>query len=62
MDISKHCFVINEIDDKLKSEVLFALSFHSRLISLREDLKWGPEKTQTNVSYQRMMQTTEKAK
>jgi hypothetical protein len=42
MDISKHCFVIQEIDDDLKKKVLFALSFHSKIIDLREDLKWGP--------------------
>lgn len=45
MDISKHCFVIEEIEDNLKQEVLFALSFHSRLIELREDLKWGAVKS-----------------
>lgn len=43
LDISKHCFVIQEIDDELKKKVLFALSFHSKIIDLREDLKWGPE-------------------
>ena len=42
MDISKHCFVIQEIEDDLKKKVLFALSFHSKIIDLREDLKWGP--------------------
>jgi hypothetical protein len=42
MDISKHCFVIQEIKDDLKKKVLFALSFHSKIIDLREDLKWGP--------------------
>lgn len=62
MDISKHCFVIQEIDESLKSEVLFALSFHSRLINLREDLKWGAENSEKKVGYQRMMQITEKAK
>ena len=62
MDISKHCFVIQEIDENLKSEVLFALSFHSRLINLREDLKWGPGNAENKISYQRMMQVTEKAK
>ena len=42
LDISKHCFIIQEIDDELKKKVLFALSFHSKIIDLREDLKWGP--------------------
>lgn len=58
MDISKHCFVIQEIDEDLKSEVLFALSFHSRLINLREDLKWGAVNSEKKVSYQRMMEIT----
>ena len=35
MDISKHCFVIQEIEDDLKKKVLFALSFHSKIIDLR---------------------------
>lgn len=58
LDISKHCFVIQEIDNDLKSEVLFALSFHSRLINLREDLKWGAEESEKKVTYLRMMQIT----
>lgn len=62
MDISKHCFVIQEIEDNLKKKVLFALSFHSKIIDLREDLKWGPEEAEKKVSYFRMMQVTEKIK
>lgn len=62
LDISKHCFVIQEIDEELKLEVLFALSFHSRLIDLREDLKWGALHSEVKVGYKRMMQITEKAK
>jgi hypothetical protein len=34
-DISKNCFVIQEIDDNLKKELLFALSFHSTIINLK---------------------------
>jgi hypothetical protein len=62
LDRTKHCFMIQEIDNELKSEVLFALSFHSRLISLREDLKWGAEESEKKVTYLRMMQITEKTK
>ena len=63
MEISKHCFVIHEIEDTLKKKVLFALSFHSKIIDLREDLKWGPsEKAEKKISYQRMMQVTDKVK
>lgn len=62
MDISKHCFVIQEIDDELKSQVLFALSFHSRLINLRQDLKWGAQESEKKVTYLRMMQITQKTK
>ena len=40
-EIIKNCFVIKEIDDSLKKQCLFALSFHSKIIDLREDLKWG---------------------
>ncbi len=45
LEISKNCFIIKEIDASLKKEVLFALSFHSKIIDLREDLKWGPRKS-----------------
>lgn len=31
----EHCFVIMEIEDELKKELLFALSFHSVIIHLR---------------------------
>lgn len=62
LEISKNCFIIKEIDASLKKEVLFALSFHSKIIDLREDLKWGPRKSEQNISYIRMMQVTEKIK
>lgn len=42
--------------------MLFALSFHSKIIDLREDLKWGPEEAEKKISYFRMMQVTEKIK
>jgi hypothetical protein len=42
--------------------VLFALSFHSKIIDLREDLKWGPEESEKKISYLRMMLMTEKIK
>ena len=61
-DISKHCFIIQEIDDDLKKELLFALSFHSKIIELREDLKWGATQAMKRVNYIRMMKTTEKIK
>lgn len=35
-DVPTHCFVIMEIDDETKGNVLFALSFHQRLITLIE--------------------------
>jgi len=35
LEISKNCFVIKEIPDTLKKQVLFALSFHSQIINLR---------------------------
>lgn len=41
LEISKNCFTIKEIDAGLKKQVLFALSFHSKIIDLRDDLKWG---------------------
>lgn len=59
-DIPKNCFVIQEIDDSLKKELLFALSFHSTIINLREDLKWGATEAMKKVSYIRMMKVTEK--
>jgi hypothetical protein len=31
----EHCFVIEEIEDDLKKDLLFALSFHSVIIRLR---------------------------
>ena len=37
----EHCFTIMEIPDELKEQLLFALSFHSVIIRLREDLKYG---------------------
>jgi hypothetical protein len=46
----------------LKKEVLFALSFHSKIIDLREDLKWGPKKSEDKIKYKRMMQVNEKIK
>ena len=42
--------------------MLFALSFHSKIIDLREDLKWGHEESEKKISYIRMMQVTEKIK
>lgn len=33
-EVPTHCFIIMEIDDDTKKEVLFALSFHQTLISL----------------------------
>lgn len=62
MEISKNCFIIKEIEDELKSQCLFALSFHSRIIDLREDLKWGYQESSKKISYIRMMQVTEKIK
>lgn len=59
-DISKHCFVIQQIDDSLKKELLFALSFHSTIINLREDLKEGAVQATKRISYIRMMKVTEK--
>ena len=56
----KHCFVIQEIDDDLKKDVLFALSFHSVIINLREDLKWGAIEAAKKIDYFRMMKVTEK--
>ena len=46
----------------MKKEVLFALSFHSKIIDLREDLKWGPKKSEDKIKYKRMMQVNEKIK
>ena len=54
----KHCFVIQEIEDDLKKDVLFALSFHSVIINLREDLKWGAIEAAKKVDYFRMMKVT----
>ena len=34
-EISKNCFMIKEIDDDLKKQCLFALSFHAKIIDLR---------------------------
>lgn len=56
----KHCFVIQQIDDQLKKDVLFALSFHSVIINLREDLKWGAIEAGKKIDYFRMMKVTEK--
>lgn len=62
LEISKNCFIIKEIEDDLKKQVLFALSFHSKIIDLREDLKWGFEESEQKITYIRMMQVTEKIK
>lgn len=62
IEISKNCFMIKEIEDTLKKQCLFALSFHAKIIDLREDLKWGWEDSQTNIKYRRLMQVTEKIK
>lgn len=58
----EHCFVIMEIEDDLKKELLFALSFHSVIIRLREDLQWGAIEAAKKISYLRMMQVTTKIK
>jgi hypothetical protein len=58
LEISKNCFTIKEIDAGLKKQVLFALSFHSKIIELREDLKWGHVESQGKIDYIRMMQVT----
>lgn len=62
IEISKNCFVIKEIEDDLKKQCLFALSFHSKIIDLREDLKWGYQESSEKITYIRMMQVTEKIK
>jgi hypothetical protein len=62
LEISKNCFIISEIEDDLKKQVLFALSFHSKIIDLREDLKWGHQESGESIKYIRMMQVTEKIK
>ena len=58
----EHCFVIMEIEDDLKRQLLFAISFHSVIIRLREDLQWGAIEAAKKVSYLRMMQVTSKIK
>lgn len=62
IEISKNCFIIKEIEDDLKKQCLFALSFHSKIIDLREDLKWGYQESSQKITYIRMMQVTEKIK
>lgn len=62
IEISKNCFMIKEIDDDLKKQCLFALSFHAKIIDLREDLKWGWKDSQEKIKYRRLMQVTEKIK
>lgn len=49
-----------EIDNDLKKDLLFALSFHSKIIELREDLKFGATEAAKKVTYIRMMRVTEK--
>ena len=56
----EHCFTIMEIPDELKEQLLFALSFHSVIIRLREDLKYGAIEAAKKISYLRMMQVTSK--
>lgn len=56
----EHCFTIMEIPDDLKEQLLFALSFHSVIIRLREDLKYGAIEAAKKISYLRMMQVTSK--
>ena len=51
-----------EIEDELKQDLLFALSFHSVIIRLREDLKYGAIEAAKKISYLRMMQVTSKIK
>jgi hypothetical protein len=58
----EHCFVIMEIEDDLKKELLFAMSFHSVIIRLREDLQWGAIEAAKKINYLRMMQVTMKIK
>jgi hypothetical protein len=58
----EHCFVIMEIEDDLKRDLLFAMSFHSVIIRLREDLQWGAIEAAKKINYLRMMQVTNKIK
>ena len=58
IEISKNCFIIKEIEDSLKKQCLFALSFHAKIIDLREDLKWDWEDSQKKIKYRRLMQVT----
>ena len=51
-----------EIEDELKKDLLFALSFHSVIIRLREDLKFGAMEAMKKIGYLRMMQVTTKIK
>lgn len=58
-EVPTHCFVIKEIDDETKKEVLFALSFHQTLISLISDLKEGTVFAEKKISYTRMIGITD---
>ena len=43
-------------------ELLFALSFHTKIIDLGDDLKMGVAKAMKKVEYLRMMQVNDKIK
>ena len=50
-----HLSFSNEINDELKGSLLFALSFHSRLINLSNDMKYGSVEAAQKVTYLGMM-------
>lgn len=54
-EVPTHCFIVMEIDDDTKKEVLFALSFHQTLISLIDELKWGTVWAEKKITYKRMI-------
>ena len=51
-----------EIEDDLKQQLLFALSFHSVIIRLRESLKYGAIEAAKKITYLKMMQVNEKVR
>jgi hypothetical protein len=51
-----------EIEDDLKQQLLFALSFHSVIIRLREDLKYGAIEAAKKINYLKMMQVNNKVR
>jgi len=46
----------------LKQQLLFALSFHSVIIRLREDLKFGAIEAAKKITYLKMMQVNTKVR